>query len=404
MRITRLLVLVGLLALVVVPSAMAFRFSDHTRNTPSGAVGQPYSHAIETVAGCKGVTVEVLSGSLPPGLRLVGDERNDVDGSNWRIEGTPTHAGNFGFWLQARNDCADNESCEGNGDCTQEPFAIGIGAGLTIENPTLPNATSGQPYSTKLTASGGGNQSWTVPSGALPPGLALAADGTLSGTVPATTPKGDFVFTARVSDGSRFANRSYTLAVRVPLAITPLPLLKPAALGKPFTLPPLVATGGSESYTWSVAPETPLPAGITLDPATKSLVGTPTTAGRFLVKLVVTDSETRTASVDVPLVFASPLAITTTTLRGTTAGKPWTARIRTTGGFGEKTWKLLSVRPIAALRFDKVTGTLSWTPRIGRTYTIKLRVTDESKTVATQTLTLNVKPRPQPKKKKTSTT
>jgi hypothetical protein len=38
-----------------------------------------------------------------------------------------------------------------------------------------------------------------------------------------------------------------------------------------------------------------------------------------------------------------------------------------------------------------LTGTLSWTPKLSKTYTIKLRVSDELKTAATQTLTLNVK-------------
>ena len=58
-KLPLLLFLVLLLALVVVPSAAAFRFTDASRNPPTGAVGQPYSHKIGFMAGCKGVNLMV---------------------------------------------------------------------------------------------------------------------------------------------------------------------------------------------------------------------------------------------------------------------------------------------------------------------------------------------------------
>jgi large repetitive protein len=381
MRFVRILALVGFVALLAAPAALALRFSDATLMPPSGVVGQKYFHKIDGEGGCNegDYDVRITSGNVPPGVTLVGSS------TDWRLEGIPTAAGTYGFWLELKGYCpwfpGDNATAE-------RAIEIKIAPGLTIDQPSVPTGTVGTPYGLKLTASGGGTQRWTVAGGSLPPGVNMGADGSLAGT---PTTKGDFPFTVRVDDGSRANTRQYTLAVRAALAITAPSAQKPAALGKPFALPPLVATGGSETYTWSVAPETPLPGGITLDPATRVLGGTPTAPGKFTVKLIATDTERRTASIDVPLIFASPLEISTKTLRGARTGKLWSAKIKTAGGFGEKTWKLLSVRPIAAIRFDKLTGTLSWTPKIGRTYTIKLRVVDELKTAATQTLKLTVK-------------
>ncbi|WP_030776619.1 putative Ig domain-containing protein, partial [Streptomyces sp. NRRL F-2664] len=68
---------------------------------------------------------------------------------------------------------------------------------ITTASP-LPNATVGQPYSTTVeTAGGTGEAAFTVTGGTLPPGLALAADGTLSGT---PTQPGTYTFTVTATD------------------------------------------------------------------------------------------------------------------------------------------------------------------------------------------------------------
>src|SRR5262245_63914501 len=82
-------------ATAVVLIAAGFRFTDATLMPPQGVVAQPYFHKIDLEAGCKGKSVAVISGALPPGLRLVGNANSEVDSSNWRIEGTPTQAGTF---------------------------------------------------------------------------------------------------------------------------------------------------------------------------------------------------------------------------------------------------------------------------------------------------------------------
>jgi hypothetical protein len=90
--------------------------------------------------------------------------------------------------------------------------------------PNLPPATVSVPYVQKLAANGGsGTLTWsalTPPSGfgltALPPGLSLSADGTLSGT---PTDAGQFVIKVRATDGVTTVGKSFALSIENGLAI-----------------------------------------------------------------------------------------------------------------------------------------------------------------------------------------
>jgi hypothetical protein len=69
---------------------------------------------------------------------------------------------------------------------------------LSVDCDDPPSATVGLPYSHSFTARGGtGSYSWSIASGELPPGLALSADGTVSG-IP--TDPGAYSFTIAVAD------------------------------------------------------------------------------------------------------------------------------------------------------------------------------------------------------------
>jgi len=78
---------------------------------------------------------------------------------------------------------------------------------LDVATDWLPNGTEGQAYNEILVATGGTSPyTWALYSGILPDGLALAPDGTLSGT-PLKT--GTYEFTLRVTDSSGHAQRIY---------------------------------------------------------------------------------------------------------------------------------------------------------------------------------------------------
>ena len=74
-----------------------------------------------------------------------------------------------------------------------------VGA-ITIDTVYIPDAVSGTPYNTDLTAIGGTPPyQWSMSSGSLPTGLQLSASGSISGT---TSTLGQFTFTAMVTDSS----------------------------------------------------------------------------------------------------------------------------------------------------------------------------------------------------------
>jgi hypothetical protein len=155
----------------------------------------------------------------------------------------------------------------------------------------LPAATQGRDYAAQLVATGGeGTYGWSVQSGTLPSGMALAVGGALTGT---PRDGGTFTFTVRVTDGTgRVATRPLPLTVRQAPTVqtTSLP---PAEIGAPYTAQ-LTATGGTGGYTWSVISGT-LPAGLTLS-TSGDVSGTPTTEGSasFTVQVVDEASATHT--------------------------------------------------------------------------------------------------------------
>src|SRR4029077_313814 len=83
---------------------------------------------------------------------------------------------------------------------------------LSITTTSVPGAAQGSAYSTTLAATGGTPPyTWSVVSGALPPGLTLgASSGTISGTPTAT---GTYAFTARVAAGAQTATKALSIVV-----------------------------------------------------------------------------------------------------------------------------------------------------------------------------------------------
>ena len=81
--------------------------------------------------------------------------------------------------------------------------------------PPCPTAPSRCPYSAKLTAVGGtAPYTWSRASGSLPPGLALAANGTVSGT---PTKAGTYDFTVKVTDAKgETATQALTIVIISP--------------------------------------------------------------------------------------------------------------------------------------------------------------------------------------------
>ena len=83
-----------------------------------------------------------------------------------------------------------------------DPVALGVSnTSISVTTTALPAATTGSAYSAALSASGGtGPYTWSLASGALPQGLTLNSDGTITGTVAGNAVASSF--TAQVTDSS----------------------------------------------------------------------------------------------------------------------------------------------------------------------------------------------------------
>ncbi len=250
---------------IVSPSSSAP--SSFSAQTPPASASTSAAYNYTFVAnGFPAPTFSVASGSLPPGLTL-----NPATGA---LSGTPTSGGNYTFTLQATN---------GQGSATSSPVSIAVSQAPGTFSAQAPPAqvnggTAITPY--QFQANGFPAPTYSVASGLLPTGLTLnPTTGVLLGTPSAT---GTFVFTLQASnaDGSTVSQPvSMTINPAPPTAFsasTP-PSNAQVGFGYSYTF---VADGGFPAPTYTVASGT-LPAGITLNPTTGVLSGTPSSAGSF---------------------------------------------------------------------------------------------------------------------------
>jgi large repetitive protein len=354
---------------------------------PTGQVGQPYNIQLLAHDGCDLYRWEIVNGSLPPGLKM---------DDNGKVTGTPTASAETVPWVWVHDRLPSEGGyswCIGDNH-SERQFVFRVSAGLSIQDQSVPGGTIGQAYSKQLTVwsitntnplQGGPTTgaTWSIASGSLPSGVNFSSDGLLSGT---PTVEGSYTFVVKAAGGGGASDtETETLTVRQPLTLTAATLgAAKAEAGLPFSAQ-VSAGGGSGTYTWSAKG---LPAGVVVA-NDGTISGTPGLPGRYSLTLTVTDSESRTKSINVTLVVKPKLAFKTLKLKTATAGVAYRSKILLAGGVAPLTWTATGKLP-KGFRLGK-TGLLFGTPTKAGNYRFTVTVTDSLGVVAKKTLTLVVK-------------
>ncbi len=219
-----------------------------------------------------------------------------------------TPGGVYTFTIAARN-------AAGTGPASATTAPVTLNAAPVITS-TPGDGEVGVAYVHQFTASGGtGTLSWDVTSGSLPAGLTLSNSGKLSGT---PTTDGDFTFRVKVTDeDGDTVNKQFTVTIAAVPNLTFPGSLPRVDVGAAYD-EMLTHTGGTGPFTFSVSAGS-LPPGLTLDPATGRLTGTPTTGGSYSFTVRILDSlgqsDTKAASLAVRAAPAVALAVSQDTVR-----------------------------------------------------------------------------------------
>src|SRR5579872_472231 len=342
---------------------------------PDWTVNAPYLVTL-SATGCTGACVwSVSNGRLPAGLTL-----SLATGS---ISGTPSATGSSRFTITA-TDVSNNRG--------SQAYTVQINPVPAISNPSLANATVGAGYSQTLQVSGGTPPySFSIASGSPPSGLTLdASSGVISGT---PTSAGSSTFTVGLSDAAQSsATRTLTITVNPgSLSITGAQL--PGGMVGSAYSQSLSASGGTPPYQWSVAAGS-APPGLSLNPSSGVLSGTPTVTGTSTFTVQVMDSKNATASGQFTLAIGAsnqPLSITTgSPLPNGTVGTVYSQTLAATGGGPPYAWSVSSGALPAGLSLDGSSGTLAGTPTAAGSSAFIVQVTDSVRNAVTKAFTLSI--------------
>ena len=295
-----------------------------------------------------------VTGSLPAGL--------SIDPATGEVTGTPITSGTSSFTLVATDSVG--------GTATQSE-SVSIATAPRVTSARLGAGEVGVAYDSAPTASGGtGPYTWSV-TGSLPAGLSIdPATGEVTGT-PITSGRSTFRLVATDSVGGT-ATQSESVSIATAPRVTSA-RLGAGEVGVAYDSAP-TASGGTGPYTWSVTGS--LPAGLSIDPATGEITGTPITSGRTTFTLVATDAVGANATRAESMTVVDGPSITSPVFGAGEVGMTYHASPVVAGGTGPYTWSVTGGPLPDGLSIDSASGTVTGTPTAATTALFTLTVTD----------------------------
>ena len=340
-----------------------------TGSLPDGERTVGYNTTVAAAGGTAGATSSGYTwaaSGLPNGLTI-----NSASGV---ISGTPTQFGPFPITVTATDGAGVAVSTTFNVSFTDAPSITGPG--------TLPNGTVNVVYPGATIINAGGKGPFTWSATGMPPGLTIDSSGTISG-IP--TAAGTFTPTITVTDlFDATASHGYTIVI----SGTPVIMsggLPSSTVNQPYNFT-VLAGGGTGALTWSASG---LPAGVTINPSSGLISGTPTVTGPYTVTINLSDSLGATAA---PATFSFSIndvpSINTSSLPDAVQGAAYSTVLTGVSGTTPYIWSA-TVLP-AGLTISSG-GVISGTPTGTGTSTVNIKLTDASGATAIAPLTLNVR-------------
>jgi hypothetical protein len=330
-------------------------------------VGVPFAESVSASGGTVPYNYAVTAGTLPAGLVL--------DALTGAITGTPTASGAYSFTITATDAVTASASVPYSGTVTSPT--------ITVSPSTLSAMVVGVPFSDSVSASGGtAPYTYTVTSGTLPAGLVLdALTGAITGT---PTGSGAYSFTITATDAFGSTGlQPYSGTVTSPIITVSPSTLSAMVVGVPFS-ESVSASGGTAPYTYTVTAGT-LPAGLTLNPTTGLISGTPTASGAYSFTITATDafsstgSQPYTGTVTLPTVIVLPSVLPTMQV-----SVPYSETVAASGGTAPYTYTVTAGTLPAGLTLNPTTGLISGTPTVSASYGFAITATDAFATTGSQ--------------------
>jgi hypothetical protein len=243
-----------------------------TTSVVNATAGTAYSATLAATGGTTPYSWSLASGGLPAGLGL---------SAGGVISGTPTATGTASFSVKVTDSGSPTQS-------VTQALTLTVTNTLVSISVTPGNATLIIGATQQFTATGNYSDSSTQN---LTSQVTWASSATSKAIISAAgLATGVNAGSTTISAAFDAISGSTSLAVQA----TPLVLTTTSAPSGSVNTPysaAFAATGGTTPYSWSLLGGS-LPAGLTLNPATGSVTGTPTATGTFAFTVQVTDSTT----------------------------------------------------------------------------------------------------------------
>jgi hypothetical protein len=319
---------------------------------------------------------------LPVGL--------SIDSATGTITGTPSTTCSCSVTLTAT---------DGAGYHGSTTFTWTITNTVSVINPGAQSDVSGSAINPVQILASDSMSSATLSysdNGTLPAGLSVdSSSGVISGT---PTTAGSSAVTITVTDSQNFASEvTFNWTITNNVSVTN-PGDQASTSGLPITPLPVVASDTSSVATLTFS-ATGLPSGLSIDPSSGIISGTPSMTESSSVEVTATDDAGFAGSTNFTWTVnpAGPqVVITTTSLPAGTLGQPYSFQLQATGGTPPYTWNKYRPKGMGTLPVGmgiSRSGLISGTPKRAGTYTIAVKCLDSShshKTQGVQTLTLTI--------------